>query len=264
LGNLHRGQIDYANAYTQAQADCDIYMTIPAGFTVIDGTLEFTGGNNKNTNSTYTLRIKCNMCGLKQAGNNWCDTLKASLISLGFHQSAHDPCLFIRNNCLILVYVDDCLIYGKDDLVLDQVIASLKSVFVLTSQGTVGPYPGIDIQKTTQGFIELTQTGLFKKIISACGLQDQSAEHTVPANVILTADLTGPPRKHNWNYRSLIGMLNYLASSTRPDIAFTVHQCAKFTTNPNALMNLPFVALFATSNLQLIKVSYSDLHIHPI
>jgi hypothetical protein len=27
-------------------------------------------------------------------------------------------------------------------------------------------------------------------------------------------------------------MLNYLASSTRPDIAFAVHQCAKFTTNP--------------------------------
>jgi hypothetical protein len=238
LGNLHSRQIDYANAYTQAQADCKIYMTIPAGFTVIDGTLEFTGGNNKNTNSTFALRIKRNMYGLKQAGNNWFDMLKASLISLGFRQSAHDPCLFIRNNCLILVYVDDCLIFGKDDLVLDQVIASLKSVFVLTSQGTVGAYLGIDIQKTTQGFIELKQTGLIKKIISACGLQDQSAEHTVPANVILTADLTGPPRKNNWNYRSLIGMLNYLASSTRPDIAFAVHQCAKFTTNPKRIHEL--------------------------
>jgi hypothetical protein len=27
-------------------------------------------------------------------------------------------------------------------------------------------------------------------------------------------------------------MLNYLASSTRPDIAFAVHQCARFCVNP--------------------------------
>jgi hypothetical protein len=40
-----------------------------------------------------------------------------------------------------------------------------------------------------------------------------------------------PSREHSWNYRSLIGMLNYLAASTRPDIAFVIHQCARFTTN---------------------------------
>ena len=238
LGNLHSRQIDYVNAYTQAPSDCDIYMTIPAGFTVHQGTLEFTGTSTRNDNSLHVLRIKKNMYGLKQAGNNWFDALKASLLSLNFRQSDYDPCLFIRNNCLVLVYVDDCLIFGKDPAILDSVIDSLKSVFVLTSQGTVGAYLGIDIKKTSDGFIELTQTGLIQKIISACGLQDQSAEHQVPATTILSADLEGPLREHSWNYRSLIGMLNYLASSTRPDIAFAVHQCAKFTTNPRRVHEL--------------------------
>jgi hypothetical protein len=33
-------------------------------------------------------------------------------------------------------------------------------------------------------------------------------------------------------------MLNYLATSTRPDIAFAVHQCTHFTTNPHCIHEL--------------------------
>jgi len=38
-----------------------------------------------------------------------------------------------------------------------------------------------------------------------------------------------------WNYRSVIGTMNYLAMNTRPEIAFAVHQCAKFCNNPKLL-----------------------------
>ncbi len=41
-----------------------------------------------------------------------------------------------------------------------------------------------------------------------------------------------PERDQQWNYRSVIGMLMFLASSTRPDILFAVHQCAKFNSSP--------------------------------
>ena len=32
----------------------------------------------------------------------------------------------------------------------------------------------------------------------------------------------------------MIGMLNYLKGSTRPDLAFSVHQCARFSEDPKA------------------------------
>ena len=36
------------------------------------------------------------------------------------------------------------------------------------------------------------------------------------------------------SYVSVIGMMLYLASNTRPDITFAVHQCARFTHNTKA------------------------------
>jgi hypothetical protein len=141
--DLKSRQTDYVNAFTQAPADCDIFMSIPAGFIVENDTTVFnTTGSSTCSNKNYVLCIKKNMYGLRQAGNNWFDALSSSLLNLGFHQSCHDPCLFIRGNCILLTYVDDCLIFSKSDDVLDSIITALEKDFVLTSQGFVGAYLG--------------------------------------------------------------------------------------------------------------------------
>ncbi len=36
----------------------------------------------------------------------------------------------------------------------------------------------------------------------------------------------------NFNYRSAVGKLNYLAQTTRPDIMYTMHQIAKYLSDP--------------------------------
>jgi hypothetical protein len=46
------------------------------------------------------------------------------------------------------------------------------------------------------------------------------------------------PHQHSWNYRSVIGKLNYIAQNTQPDISFAVHQCARYSANPTALHKL--------------------------
>jgi hypothetical protein len=43
------------------------------------------------------------------------------------------------------------------------------------------------------------------------------------------------PAKEDWSYSSVVGMLLYLASNSRPDISFAVHQCARFTHNPREI-----------------------------
>ena len=46
----------------------------------------------------------------------------------------------------------------------------------------------------------------------------------------ITADSDGKQFDFNWNYRSVIGKLNYLEKSTRPDITYVVHQLARYST----------------------------------
>jgi hypothetical protein len=235
LSGLKSRQVDYVSAYTQAPLDCKLFLNVLPGFLVTDNKLVFTTSSTQGINKDWALKIKRNVYGLKQAGNNWFHHLKQSLIDRGFSQSSINPCLFIRNNCIIIIYVDDCLLFAPSDDILDSLITSLQKDFNLTTEGDVGAFLGIDITRNTNGFLELTQTGLIQKIISFCGLETESNEHKTPASTILHPDPSGPPRTHNWNYRTAIGMLTYLSTSTRPDIAFAIHQCARFSTAPKRI-----------------------------
>jgi hypothetical protein len=40
------------------------------------------------------------------------------------------------------------------------------------------------------------------------------------------------PWQLTWNYRKVIGILNYTTASSRLDISFAVYQCAWFSNNP--------------------------------
>ena len=57
----------------------------------------------------------------------------------------------------------------------------------------------------------------------------QSKIHDTPANFILTNNEDGNDRDQEWHYRSVIGQINYLAGTTRPDIIVSVHQCEKYS-----------------------------------
>ena len=50
----------------------------------------------------------------------------------------------------------------------------------------------------------------------------------------------GPEAKVDWtnSYSSVVGMISYLVSNTRPDISFVVHQCAQFNPNKRHPMRL--------------------------
>ena len=63
--------------------------------------------------------------------------LQNGLETRGFVPSKIDPCLFIRNNCVIITYVNDCLILHKNKKVLEDLIKSLKGEFNLTDKGDV-------------------------------------------------------------------------------------------------------------------------------
>jgi len=58
-----------------------------------------------------------------------------------------------------------------------------------------------------------------------------------PATSILHPDTDGAPCQEHWHYWSVIGKLNFIAANTRPDISFAVHQCTKFSNQPQCIIH---------------------------
>jgi len=74
---------------------------------------------------------------------------------------------------------------------------------------------------------------LIDSIIDDAGLQDSKTK-PVPAKVSLQlhAFKDEPVFDLNFNYRSIVGKLNYVAQTTRPDIMYATHQVAKYSSDP--------------------------------
>ena len=67
------------------------------------------------------------------------------------------------------------------------------------------------------------------------GLED-SHEKLTPSEVRpLGKDEDGEPCSEPWSYASVVGMLMYLASNSRPDFVYAVHSCARFTHCPKQI-----------------------------
>ena len=204
----------------------------------------------------YCMQLIKNLYGTKNAARNWFLHLQEVLTSKphGFRASKVDPCVFIQEDCIVLVYTNDCIIIGRNDQTITDLRTTLQDVNGLLhrSEGTLGDFLGVrlNVQTTTDGSRELhmTQTGLIDTILADVGLIDPYAgtaaranepprsrpmTKAVPAIGVLRSDPDAAPFDAPWNYRSIIGKLNFLAQNTRPDIAFAVHQCARFVSNPN-------------------------------
>jgi histone deacetylase 1/2 len=158
------------------------------------------------------------------------------LLELGFEQSEIDPCVFYRGNCILLIYCDDTLMLGPNASELDEVFKLLESTFTVSDEGNINDYLGIRVTRTQDGHMKFTQRQLIDSIIADCGLSKSNAkpkETPALSSKILLRDEDGEPwRDEKWKYRSVIGKLNFLEKSTRPDIAYAVHQFAWFTANP--------------------------------
>ena len=170
----------------------------------------------------------------------WHEHIKSGLLSRGFHQSKVDPCLFIKGTVLLVLYVNNTALFSPDSAAINREIASLKQSFKLTDEGKLQDYLKTHLTKHSDGCIELQQKKMIDNCLDMLGMGPSSKNvktHDTPAesSKILHADEDGDTQKHAWNYQAVIGCLNYLQAMTRPDLAYSVHQCVRFCNNPKLL-----------------------------
>ena len=184
----------------------------------------------------HCYKLKHALYRLRQAPRYFFEYLKKRIELCGTKQSHLDPCLFIGPNMIVITYIDDLLIYSKDDKHIEGFINGMKNEKVdLQKEGTAEGFRGVDIQHDNKlQTITLTQSGLTQHVITALGLcSSNSAKYDTPTETAaLHRDAEGAAASGTISYPSVLGMLLNLSDHTRPDISFAVHQCARYTFRP--------------------------------
>ena len=228
IHNWHTVQLDYVQAFPQAPVEKDLYMEIPKGFEVEGG----------KSNKEHVLHLHKNLYGQKQAGRVWYQHLRHILVNkLGFTQSQHDECVFWKGQTMYILYTDDSILAGPDKREIEKIISDIeKAGLEITIEGKLEDFLGININRRKDGSIHLTQPLLITQIIEAIWGKngEKITSRTTPASSsnLLSRHTDSPEFDGSFDYRSVIGKLNYLERGTRSDISYIVHQCARFTASP--------------------------------
>jgi hypothetical protein len=130
-------QVNFVMAHLQAPIKIDIYMELPQG-------IQTAHENSKD----HTLKLEKNIYGQKQAGRVWNSFLVDKLLSIGFTTSLIDDCMFFRDDIIFMVYVDNGIFLGNNDVKLQEAIKDIQDLGLnIEDQGHPADYISVNIKK---------------------------------------------------------------------------------------------------------------------
>ena len=212
-------QIDIKTAFLNGTIKEEIYMRQPEGF--VD-----------EENPQHVCRLVRSLYGLKQSARCWNERLHEFLTKAGFVQCASDCCLYSKSVggllVMLVVYVDDILIFCSSLERLEAEKKALKDEFKLVDQGEVHHILGMIVKKTNSG-LHISQPTFVEGVLKKCGM-----EHSKPVSSPLEVKLEVGDEKFKdvREYQVLVGSLVYLMTATRPDLAFAVSWLTQHMSSP--------------------------------
>ena len=223
--NMEVHQMDVTTAFLHGELNEEVYMTQPEGYV-------------QKGSESLVCKLKKSLYGLKQAPRCWNLKLHDYLVNIGYKQSPSEPCLYTRKEKnrfeALCVYVDDLLLIAENSKEMTNMKNELSCNFKMKDLGQAHYCLGIEIHyNKSSGEMTLDQSGFVKKILEKTDMIDSKPINT-PMEFRLAVKEKSEDEKpfDKTKYRSLIGMLLYVALGTRPDIAYSVGVLAKFSENP--------------------------------
>lgn len=257
-------QADISQAFLQAPLEKTVYIDKPD-----------IPGEFKSTRSGERLvgRLKKSLYGLPSSPRNWYNEYSNFLLSIGFKQTTHDPCVFMKRKrdrvLFTSVFVDDALIVG-DPRMRAQFLHQLGKRFPVNPDSTRAAdwLLGIKIDRNEDtGAIKITQTQAIINLAKACGLDFETRFHESPMVCgtlpkLQSAQVDKTNCINGLSFRSVIGSLLFISLCVRPDISNAVGILARHSDTPGeehvkALKKLVSY-LFKTKDLGITYSSRDD------
>ena len=190
---------------------------------------------------------KLNKCvyGLNDASRHWYERANDELTTAGMVKSLFDEALYyyhVRGKChgLVGLHVDDFL-HGGTAKLAQQIIDKFRDAVIIGNEDiTPLKYIGMNVHQDTSEII-VDQSSYLNEV-EKCNINTQDKLRTL-----------NEEEKHL--YRSIVGQLNWLATQSRPDIAFNVCKLS-------AKLNQPIVQDVLDANKTLKKVNSVKVQLH--
>ena len=104
------------NAFLNGDLEHEIYMKIPEGYHEVI---------NKDVEKENCLILQKPIFGLVQAARQFWKKIVDKMQGRGFQLSEADPCMLYKEDergvCMIIIYIDDMLIIGKEEAIDDAI-----------------------------------------------------------------------------------------------------------------------------------------------
>ncbi|KAI3764505.1 hypothetical protein L2E82_14514 [Cichorium intybus] len=223
-------QMDVKTAFLNGHLLEDVYMDQPAGFV-----------DPKHPNKV--CKLKRSIYGLKQASRTWNIRFDEKITSFGFIKNEDDSCVYKKASgsivIILVLYVDDILLFGNDIPTLKGVKAFLESCFSMKDLGEAAYVLGIKIYRDrSKRLIGLSQSVYIDKILKRFKMQDSKRGFLpIPHGTILSKSQcpntrTELERMKHVPYASAIGSIMYAMLCTRPDVSCALSMTSRYQQNP--------------------------------
>jgi hypothetical protein len=179
--------------------------------------------------------------GQKEASQRWYDTIKTWLVKEEqFVQGENDPCIFIKDNIKVVLYVDDILVRGTRSATTQFYDGlarkfDVKDPTYLTTD-TKLTFLGFDIRMREDGanaVISMDQETAVNRFLDTWGVPyTKGIKCPMPDTQAMWSDMTRLTPREAQDYQRMVGSLNYFACTTRYDIAHSVSRLGQMAANP--------------------------------
>lgn len=249
--DLEMIQFDVRTAFLYGELEEEVHIEVPVGLKV------------KASASEVVCRLYKSLYGLKQAPRCWNRTFCDFLEQFKFKATDADECIFFgvyQGSAIYLaLFVDDGLIACKSQEVLEIIIEKLENAFDITI-GDCSSFAGLQLSRNrVERSMFLHQSAYIQRTLEKFHMSNAKAV-SVPADphvVLQPAELCA--ELHNVPYREAVGSLMFLATVSRPDIAYAVNTASKFLNRPGNIhwraVKKIFAFLVGTKNVGIMYKS---------
>jgi hypothetical protein len=185
------------------------------------------------THPNLFCRLKTTLYNLKQAPRAWSNKIGQYLVTSGFQSNANFSFYVKKTDheiVVIVIYVDDLIITGDNDVDIFDLKKLLKQKFEMKDLGELHYFINIEVIQSPKGIWLLQRQYALNKLSEYGMMGCKPISIPLEQNVKLSAD-EGNLVEDTTMYRRIVGSLIYM-TITRPDLNYAIRIVNQFMQTP--------------------------------